>query len=159
MIPSTRLRDGRGKIPRQAIVALLALHGCLLAGGCGRHSVEMVAVKGHVTYGGGPWPRPGVLFLAPVEAAHGQPLRPASADFDTDGNFSVGSFRNGDGVVPGRYMVAISCWEIRPSPPVKPGRNCVSAEYQDPKTSGIEVQVPTDSRTVELNFDVPKPTH
>jgi len=139
------------------------LGGLLLAGvlvplvGCGPGGPEVVEIRGKVTYGGGEWPAPGVLYFTPAEAAPGLPLRPASAKFDTDGSFLVTSFDDGDGLVPGTYQVGVECWENPPSmdgggPPV----SYVSKAYESSKSSGLEVTVKPGDGVVEVTFDVPK---
>ena len=70
-----------------------------------------------------------MLFFAPSEPAEGFPRRPGTADFNEDGEFEASSFKTGDGLLPGKYVVNVECWEVPPSmgagPPAKtavPGR-------------------------------------
>ena len=76
----------------------------LLPTGCGRQGPEMVPVEGTIIFGGGPWPKPGVLNFT-VESPHtGLPNRPAMGLFDTDGRLTVTTFKRGDGLIPGKYQ-------------------------------------------------------
>ena len=142
----------------------LAVGGVLLAAvlvplcGCGPGGPEVVRIRGKVTYGGGEWPAPGVLYFNPAEAAPGMPLRPAPAKFDTDGSFLVTSFDDGDGLVPGKYQVGVECWENAPSMMAGSGPvvSYVPHAFQSSKSSGLEVTVNPGDRLVEVNFDVPK---
>ena len=86
----------------------------LLVAGCSRELPDMVAVRGTVTFDGGPCPAAGKIFFGPLETAPGYPVRPAVAVFDTDGVYEVESFRNAAGMVPGRYEVTIQCWQVEP---------------------------------------------
>ena len=96
--------------PRLAVFLLLLLVGC------GREGPERVSIQGRVTYAGGPWPKPGVIYFQPLEAAAGLPMRPATGHFGVDGSFQVTSFDPSDGLVPGKYRVRVECWEVEPPP-------------------------------------------
>ncbi|MBN1393698.1 MAG: hypothetical protein JW959_01520 [Pirellulales bacterium] len=128
----------------------------MLAAGC-EHGPEVVPVEGRITYGGGPWPKPGVVYFLPVESAAGSSLRPAWAKFDTNGRFFATSFREGDGLVPGKYLASVECWEKPPSmsdptPPV----NLVPERFRSAQTSGLEFTVDPGRKSVSLDWDVPK---
>ena len=138
------------------VVSLGAL--CLLSAGCGHSGPAMVCVEGKVTYGGGPWPKSGMIYFAPKEAASGLPLRPARAEFDANGEFRVTSFRPGDGLVPGRYGAAVECWKVPPSMGSSvPSESYVPAKYQLPATSGLELNIHPGQGDVRLQWDIPKP--
>jgi hypothetical protein len=68
--------------------------------------------------------------LAPVEDATGTGVRPAVADFDTDGKFRVFSFADKAGLKPGRYRVTIQIWKERPQGYLNPGVNLVPNDYK-----------------------------
>jgi hypothetical protein len=154
---SERLRLPRLSAWRWAVVGFVLAAVLVPLCGCGPSGPEVVQIRGKVTYGGGDWPAPGVLYFNPAEAAPGLPLRPASAKFDTDGNFLVTSFDDGDGLIPGKYQVGVECWENPPSmdgggPPV----SYVAKAYESSKTSGLEVTIQPGDGLVEVSFDVPK---
>ena len=115
-------------------------------------------VEGTITYGGGAWPRPGMLYFTPVEPAAGFPRRPGYATFAADGKFQATSFSSNDGLVPGRYRVGVEAWE---SPPLmgkrSPPKSNVPAKFRSPATSGLELEVRAGQRRVSVQWDVPKP--
>lgn len=128
---------------------------CLVVAGCGRGGPELVNIKGKVTYGGGPWPAKGALYFNPVDPAEGMPRISSRADFDTDGNFAVTSFDDGDGLVPGKYTVVVECWDSPPEPG-KPSKSYVPKRYQTSRTSDLEVVIKSGAGTQEVTLDVPK---
>ncbi len=151
---STSMRLGTAA----ASSCLLLIACCLPLCGCGKSGPETVVVKGKVTLGGGPWPKPGVLYFTPVKPAEGMPSRPAPAHFDSDGNFTVTSFRKGDGLVPGTYKVGVECWEVPPSMETNvAGKSYVAEKFQSPQTSGLEITIEPGSGKQTPTFDVPKP--
>ena len=48
------------------ILCLLPAARCLLVGDCGRGGLETIAVRGRVTFNGGPCPGGGTVYLAPL---------------------------------------------------------------------------------------------
>jgi hypothetical protein len=137
-----------------SIVLLFAL--AALAG-CGQSGPEVVPVEGKITYGGGSWPRGGSLYFASAEPAAGLPRRPASATFDASGEFRPTSFKPGDGLVPGRYLVSVEAWESAPTMGAKPPRSLVPKKYQSPQTSGLEIEVVSGQGKITKTWDIPKP--
>ncbi|MCR4415774.1 MAG: hypothetical protein NUV77_25450 [Thermoguttaceae bacterium] len=148
----------RSPMPRPAAVFLLLVVALGATCGCGNRGPETVPVRGRVTFGGGPWPKPGTINFLPHKPHPDYPSRPGSAEFDTEGNFVVTSWRPGDGLAPGTYRVSIDCWEV-PETMDKPnaGRNCVPPKYRNSQTSGLEVTVEEGKPISDLRFDVPKP--
>ncbi|MCA9261920.1 MAG: hypothetical protein KDA61_22035, partial [Planctomycetales bacterium] len=76
--------------------------------------------------------------------------RPGSARFDVDGNFAVGSFQPGDGLLPGVYRVSVTC--IDPLDFSKPREELdfVPSDFSVP-----ELVVEKGMAPIVLNFDVP----
>lgn len=144
---------------RQPLVLPWIVH-CLfllILTGCGRSGPELVPVDGTITFGGGPWPKAGVLIFAVDSPAIGMPSRPAMGLFDTDGRLAVTTFTKGDGLIPGKYKMGVECWEVRPdmmSP--TPPKSYVPQRYGSPQTSGLTVVVEPGQKVVTLNLDVPK---
>lgn len=129
----------------------------LLAVGCGQRGPEIVPVDGTITFGGGPWPKPGVLNFAVDSVSPGMPNRPAMGLFDTDGRLTVTTYTKGDGLIPGKYKMAVECWEVRPemgSP--TPPKSYVPTRYGSPSTSGFTVMVEPGQKVVKLDLDVAK---
>ena len=112
-------------------------------------------VSGKVTLAGKPFPRPGLLSFATLEAAEGFPSHPAAASFDELGNYTAGSFGRGDGIVPGKYRVAIECWTQPysgdgPKPP-----SYVPEKYRSVATSDIELTVQPGDPAKKFDIDLP----
>lgn len=128
----------------------------LLAGlvGCGQEGPERVLVSGRVTYGGGDWPKAGVIYFTPLENAPGMTLHPGLGYFDTDGDFEAQTFGPGDGLVPGKYRVRVECWEVEPSPDPKhgPPKSYVPDKYTLPDLA----IAPGTSGPLTPAYDVPK---
>lgn len=124
----------------------------IVVSGCGPNGPKTIPVSGKITYDGGPWPKPGKLTFPCIVAAEGFSNRPGSAEFDVDGNFVAGSYRVGDGLLPGRYKVNVECWETPPAmDESSPGKSYVPDDFQ------LEFEVkPTDTALTFL-WDVPRP--
>ena len=136
---------------------LLAAWGLLLLFGCGDSGPEMVPVRGKVTFGGGDWPKPGILYFNIDRPAEGLPGRPAMGRFGTDGHLTVSTFSEGDGLIPGYYKIGVECWEVPPSmDSPKAAKSYVPDSYPSAAASGLEVTVVRGQSVVEVDFDIPK---
>jgi hypothetical protein len=134
-------------------VAILLLP---LALGCTKSKVDIVPVRGKITYGGGDWPAGGNLYFQPKTAAANLPLRPGLASFGTDGKF-VAKTGQRAGLVPGTYSMRIESWEVAPTMSAPgSGKSWVAPEYQQGPTADYEIDVPADSSGVDLKIDIPK---
>ena len=123
-----------------------ALFFVLLVGCGGSNLPQTVPVQGRVTFAGGDCPGPGTVNFAPLEA----PRHPGRADFDTDGQFTVRSFRDSDGLVPGRYRTRVECWKVPPAMG-EPGVSYLPDDFETP-----ELVIDSDSRgPIEVAYDVP----
>lgn len=133
-------------------VASLVLVGAALLGviGCGNER-PMVPVSGTVTFGGGEWPQAGTIGFTPVSSTDGVLTRAGSASFAKDGKFVVGSYKPGDGLMPGVYRVKVS--SVDPSDFTKSPEelNIVPKDFQP---DDLVVEAGMDP--IVLNFDVPK---
>lgn len=90
----------------------------------------------------------------PIEAKAGLPRRPGAGKFGPeDSTYEVTTFSLGDGLIPGRYAVGISCYTSPPSS-AKPEsfvtNNAVPENWQPE-----EVVVEEGSDDLKLDFDVP----
>jgi hypothetical protein len=122
----------------------------VLLAGCGGNDKPLVPVSGRITYGGGNWPMPGNITFAPLESAGDLPARPGSGRFEEDGSFVAGSYKPGDGLMPGKYHIGISCFDPNDTrPPDK-----ASYVPMDFTTDVLVVERGQDA--IELNIDVPK---
>ena len=119
--------------------------------GCGNSDLpQTVPVQGRVTFAGGDCPGPGTVHFAPLEASEGFSRRPGRADFDTDGRFTVRSFGDSDGLVPGRYRTRVECWKEAPANG-KPGVSYLPDDFETP-----ELVIRSDTRgPIEVTYDVP----
>ena len=132
------------------VVCVLACCGC----GGGTRS-DLVDMDGKITFGGGVWPTEGTLFFMRVEVSEGERNRPARADFDKEGNFRVGSYEKDDGIYPGKYIVSVECWKVKPSA-AGPGVSYLPKKFQSAQTSGLTMDVPPGSGALQVEWDVPK---
>lgn len=123
--------------------------------GCGRKS-DTVPVTGSVSYRGQPLTK-GDVQMVPLEIAAGKTRRPATATIDANGQFTMSTFKLGDGMVPGKYGVAIVAIRRYPNlmdPNDKP-EYAVPVRYVDPKTSGLIAIIPDQtSKPVQLEFNL-----
>lgn len=134
---------------------LAAIFSVLLAlGGCGDELPRRVPVLGQVTFDGSACPAKGTVYFLPVEGAEGFPVRPATAEFGTDGQFRVATFDAGDGLMPGKYQMHVECYATPPNMEGKPVISHVPQKYQSALTSGFELEITADMRSKEVNLDV-----
>jgi len=122
--------------------------------GCAKEGPERVAVAGQITYGGGDWPKPGVIYFTPLGGASGATIHPGLGHFDVHGDFTAQTFEPGDGLVPGKYRLHVECWEVEPSPDPShgPPKSYVPQKFQLP-----ELDIPVGTRgPLTPTYDVPK---
>jgi hypothetical protein len=136
------------------VAAVFLVAGAALSGCSHSDHPKTVPVSGRVTIGGKPPPRPGLLSFATLEPAEGFPGRPAAGSFDTSGNYSAGIFP-GEGVIPGKYRVAVECWTKPysgdgPKPP-----SHVPEKYRSVATSDVELTIAPGDSAKTFNIDLP----
>jgi hypothetical protein len=68
---------------------------------------QTIRVSGQVTFDGQAPPAPGSVYFLPQEAAKGFPSRPGTGDYDRQGYFKAMTFEPGDGLMPGKYLIAL----------------------------------------------------
>lgn len=136
-------------------LSIAALFTAVFAGGCGEGTVS---VSGRVTYNGGSWPKPGVIHFLPEEPDPDYPSRPGSGQFDTDGQFTVSTYKPGDGLFPGTYSIAVECWLEPPSlEKSSAGRSAAPPKYQSGRTSDLKVTIEPDKPRRDLELNIPRP--
>ena len=123
-------------------LGLLFLGACVL--GCTREGTARTAkVTGTVSYNGTPLEGANVTFTP----ANG---RPGTGTTDASGKFSVSTFSQGDGAVPGNHVVTItdaapSAPEPMPGTPeaenYQPPKPRFPAKYSDPSTTTFKFEV------------------
>jgi hypothetical protein len=136
--------------PCWGIAALLAI---VPLTGCAKEGPERVEVEGRITFGGGSWPKPGVIYFTPLQSAPGMTLHPGLGYFDTHGAYQAQTFEPGDGLVPGKYRVRVECWEVEPSPDPRHGP---AKSYVPASTKLPDLEIAPGSSALTQDFDVPK---
>lgn len=138
---------------------LIVLLSCLSLGfvlGCGSNYPKTYPVNGIVLMDGKPLPDVIVTLLPPTG-------NPATGTTDSNGKFSLSTFSQGDGALPGKYAVSI----MPKDPPPMPGDEMSSpgggqkvkyeapipTKYANPTTSQIEltVEAATNNPTIEIS--------
>jgi len=138
-------------------LAVLALAAAWLLPGCGDGRPERISVRGRITLDGGPMPDPGMIYFTSLKAAPGFPKRPGTAPFDTDGEFTAGTFEPGDGLMPGRYAVTVVCWKKAPGMGQPEGESHLPEQYGDQEHGGWALTVEPGSDAIELKYDARSP--
>jgi len=149
-----QIRGGRGPW----VLTVLGLVSVL---GCGEDDEigQRYAVTGVVTYNGEPVPNGNVSFT--TDAPGG---RSGSADIKPGGSYSASTLTPGDGLLPGKYKVAVNSVEIDMKDVIgKPGglyrtdlikkapkKRNVPQKYSNPAKSGLTVEVKQEP----VKFDI-----
>lgn len=95
------------KITSAVLLSLVALSGC------GPDNPETATVHGKVTYNGQPVPGGGLTFAPVAETGSSEsPGKPASAQIQQDGTYTLGTYGEADGAVVGKHKVT-----FQPPPP------------------------------------------
>lgn len=134
---------------------LLLIAVALAIAGCSRgNRLETAPVHGKVTYQAKPLPTGSVIFV-PVTAGP-----TAEANLQPDGTYTLGTYDENDGVVPGEYKVMIIAMSESPTPleaeDVKPGagpKSLIPSRYGDTEKSGLRATVKADADN-EINFEL-----
>jgi hypothetical protein len=129
---------------------LLASLGFL--NGCGPSGPKCVPVSGTVTLDGDKMPGPGFIYFTIDPTGKAAVSRPGTAEFDADGKYRAKSFVPGDGLMAGKYLLRVDCWQTPPNMEGKPIVSFLPNKYQDAKESGLELTVEPDSRAI--TFDI-----
>ena len=124
----------------------------VLGAGCGGGRPERVPVSGQILLDGRP------LDGADLARIHIVPdnARPAIGKVDKEGRFSLTTFEDNDGCVPGKHRAAV----IYNTPLGERGiRWLLPKKYADPLTSDLMVTIngPTDDLKIELTWAGGKP--
>lgn len=128
-------------------VPLLIVMG--VVAGCGRSDrLPTARVTGTVTLDGKPLQSGSVIF-EPVDGR-----RLAKGSIRSDGSFVLGTYRQGDGAVPGRHRVAVIAIGELPADsrrdPLNPpsGPSLIPVFYSDSSKSGLTFEVKPDGPNV-----------
>ena len=127
---------------------ILACFLCTIAftTGCGNGRPGRVTVSGKVLIDGKPLDT-GYIRLIPPNA------RPAGAEIQSDGSFTLTTFSDDDGAVLGNHKITVNAFQNKENGMVT--RYLVPAKYGEIKTTDLTVDVdqPTDSLTVNLSWE------
>jgi hypothetical protein len=126
-------------------VVLLCAVACLAGCGSGDRP-KTIPISGKVTLDGQPPGEGGKLYFTPSQVAEGYSKRPAHGTFTADGIYRVMSWEVDDGLVPGHYDVSVV--------PAEPSQSKIPTKYHQSSSSGLEVDVPVDQRSIEYNIEV-----
>jgi hypothetical protein len=130
--------------------AIVGVTAFLASIGCNSSDVPTRQVRGVVTFAGGPPPKEGQVTFAPLSVDAGRPRRPAQGSFDSNGNFTLTTFEEGDGVIPGTYSVYVACWRETPTLETKLTANFVPPNFTH------EVVIDADAaEPIEVTINVP----
>lgn len=133
-----------GKSPCLALVAAALV--VIFSTGC-HPDQGTVVVHGRVRFDGGPPPAECAVIFAPVSTDGG--TRPGAANCAADGSFRAGSYRAGDGLLPGRYRAVVRCLRELDDETAPP-QSHVPADFVPP-----EFDVPAEGkRPVQLDIEI-----
>lgn len=138
----------------RSLLVLLVLTVSAAVGCTDGNGLHMVPVSGTVTFDGQPCPAEGKVGFVPLKSAEGLPRRQGSGTFDVDGGYFVGSFKPGDGLIPGTYSVRVICL----SGPILDNmgdREIQALSYIAPDYQAPELVVKVGSDPIEFNLDLP----
>ena len=130
---------------RPALGMIVCLTVCLASAGCGSSSggQKLVPVAGKVTYKGQPLKQGRVTFM---------PLSPGNSSSGPiiDGQYRLGTYKEGDGAPPGKYQVAVTSWVKEPDMQ-SPGEPAIPPKYFSASSSQLTAEVGSQS---DINFDL-----
>jgi hypothetical protein len=134
---------------RSLLLALLvSLAGWGLGSGCGGDSGELptVRVSGTLNVDGKPVSK-GTVHFHPEKG-------PAATGIVQDGKFTLSTYKDGDGVIPGKNRIAV---EVVEEVPMKDGdtasKSLIPVKFLNPDRSGLQLEVrPSGYSNLELNL-------
>jgi hypothetical protein len=130
-----------------AILLLLALAGLT---GCAESGPTLHSVRGAVRINGQPAERVVVSFRHTDPAVTGNAAHPCTVT-DASGAFSISTNRDGDGAVPGEYLVSFT-WQSNPDPDL--ARDLLAGSYEGPQAPQFRVKVSPEGPTDLTPFDL-----
>lgn len=157
------------------VVGILAVGVLLGLDGCGSGRPKTVRVTGTVTLDGKPIEGANVTFYpetgeqpstgtSPKDKKALTGSRPATGTTDKEGQFTLKTFEEGDGALPGHYKVAIIKKEVTGFLADKDGLSggiapegvkekwIIPQKYSDPKTSGLTAEVKPGMTPLEFKL-------
>ncbi len=128
---------------------LMACSLFMVATGCGDGRPQRVAVSGQVLVDGEPVPAGSIRFVP-------EGSRPAIADLDQEGRFTLRSYDGEDGAVVGTHRVQVAARAVTGDEKI---RWYAPQKYSDFRSSGLTVEVtePVDDLVIDLTWGGKKP--
>jgi len=125
------------------ILGVIGITGCSK----GTEGIPAVPASGTVTLNGKPLEQ-GTIQFVPSKS------RPAYGEIK-DGKFTLTTYVDGDGAVPGKHKVGVTAVEEVPNPkggePI--AKSLVPSNCTNPETSGYEVEIPPQGKTdIQIDF-------
>lgn len=127
-----------------------------MAAGCSQGAsdkLKTVPAKGVVVLDGAPLSS-GTITFSPVDAAMGDKgtlRRPAQSAIAEDGTFELSTVAPGDGLLPGKYAVAVVAqddnWFPNPRDPKPKAKSLIPEKYGSLTQSGLEMTIPESGAT------------
>ncbi|MDR0610121.1 MAG: hypothetical protein LBG58_08430 [Planctomycetaceae bacterium] len=128
-------------------IKILPLLFILFVTGCGG-----IKVSGKVTFpDGSPLDTGKVTFESDQNSFFGT--------IQKDGTFQLGRLKDGDGIIAGKYRVAVnaSTPEVAPNGFLISTTHFVAEKFRSPKTSGIEYDIQKKTTNISIVVEPPKP--
>jgi hypothetical protein len=122
--------------------AVLLAFSIVSISGCGDNLPKRVSVSGHVFIDGKPLEK-GTMFIE----SPGQ--RPSYATLGPGGKFSISTFSENDGIMPGKHKIAVLGKEDITIHSVK---WYAPRKYADISTSGLEIEVTGPNNDVKIDL-------
>jgi hypothetical protein len=131
----------------RAIVVLMLLMASALTTSCGDQRFKKTyPVKGQVLFQGKA-AKGAAVTLRPL-STEDHPWTKPSAEVDENGEFTVTTYKAGDGAPAGEYAVTIVWLPPGYAGPLEKG-NKLPARYADPATSGLKIEVKAADNVLE----------
>ncbi|MFO0921017.1 MAG: hypothetical protein U0905_00810 [Pirellulales bacterium] len=139
----------------RSLCAFLSLAILILFVGCGDRGLDVVPVKGTVTYQNKPIGKINVMFVPSDAKGH-----IAEGTTDENGQFQLQTMKPGDGAIAGNYKVSFKfVSDIIPDMPgftngVKPEPSPIPLKYADENKSGFTATVDSNATKNDFKFDL-----
>jgi hypothetical protein len=117
--------------------------------GCSGDALGTVPVSGKVSFVGRERPKVCRLFFEPNEVSGA--IRTSIATVEADGSYRVKAYQSSNGLVPGKYQVRVSYFDLKPG-----GNSAIESDWIEYKHDAGELVVESGSSGVEHNIEVPK---
>lgn len=135
------------RVAAMSIVAGLGFVMCFALAGCGTAKTNPVAGKVVFKDGGDASALAG--YRVDFQAVE-QPMS-GSGEVQPDGTFTISTFGNQDGAVPGKQKIAIT--PPPPLPDVVPPKPLIPRKYASFDTSGLETEIKPGTNEVTLELE------